>query len=511
MPISQQGAVNLTALVVPDLYVNIVPPNVATLNGVPTNIVGVVGTAQWGPVNSPTTIGSMAQYASQFGAVQPRTFDMGTAVALAVSQGANNFRCVRVTDGTDTAATIVVQTNCITFTSKYTGTAGNACLVNVSNGSAASSFNVSVSLPGAVPELFTNITGSGAALWANIALAINSGQSGLRGPSQLIVATAGVGTTSPAIAQYTLASGTDGVATITSAVMVGVDTNPRTGMYALRSQGCSVGMLADLTDATTWSAQNVFGLFEGVYMVTTGVVGDTIANAVSAKATAALDSYAMKVMFGDWIQWLDTVNGLTRTVSPQGVVCGVLANLAPQNSTLNKQIFGIVGTQKSATGINYTSADLQTLVGAGIDVICTPAPGGAYFSCRTGHNSSSNPVVQGDNYTRMTNYIAATLNAGMGIFIGQLQSPTVQANAKATLDGFFSGLYSQGMIGTSSATTIPWQVVLDGTNNLPARVTAGYMQADVQVSYLSVIEKFVLNIQGGQTVAIQRLSTQPNI
>lgn len=53
MPIVQQGSINTTALVVPDLYVQIVPPQNLVLNGVPTNILGVVGTASWGPVNQP--------------------------------------------------------------------------------------------------------------------------------------------------------------------------------------------------------------------------------------------------------------------------------------------------------------------------------------------------------------------------------------------------------------------------------------------------------------------------
>ena len=50
MPIFQQGSLNTTALVVPDLYVQIVPPQNLLLNGVPTNIIGVVGTAPpWAP------------------------------------------------------------------------------------------------------------------------------------------------------------------------------------------------------------------------------------------------------------------------------------------------------------------------------------------------------------------------------------------------------------------------------------------------------------------------------
>ena len=60
MPIIQQGSVNTTSLIVPDLYVQIVPPQNLVLNGVPTNVLGVVGTASWGPVNQPSIVSTMA-------------------------------------------------------------------------------------------------------------------------------------------------------------------------------------------------------------------------------------------------------------------------------------------------------------------------------------------------------------------------------------------------------------------------------------------------------------------
>ena len=66
MPIVQQGAINTTALVVPDLYVQIVPPQTLLLNGVPTDILGIVGSASWGPVGQPVTIGTMARICGGF-------------------------------------------------------------------------------------------------------------------------------------------------------------------------------------------------------------------------------------------------------------------------------------------------------------------------------------------------------------------------------------------------------------------------------------------------------------
>jgi hypothetical protein len=74
MPIVQQGSINTTALVVPDLYVQIVAPQTLLLNGVPTDVLGIVGSATWGPVGQPVVIGTMAQYSSSFGPVMPRTW-----------------------------------------------------------------------------------------------------------------------------------------------------------------------------------------------------------------------------------------------------------------------------------------------------------------------------------------------------------------------------------------------------------------------------------------------------
>ena len=302
MPIVQSGSVNNTALVVPDLYVEIVPPQNLLLNGVPTNVVGVVGTASWGPINQPTLIANYAQYASTFGPVMNRTYDMGTHVATAVQQGAANFRCVRVTDGTDTAATISIGTSpvSITFTAKYTGNQKPTVTFYPGSGTA---WNIAVTLPGIGQELFQNVAGglTGNAIWVAFANAINNGISAARGPSNLIIATAGTGTTGPtALTPYQLTGGTDGSSVATTA-LVGVDTVPRKGMYCLRSQGCSIGLLADADDTRSGPRIDGFGLSEGIYMMQVGPSGDTIANAVTTLTTAGLASYGSKLLFGDWL------------------------------------------------------------------------------------------------------------------------------------------------------------------------------------------------------------------
>jgi len=508
MPIVQQGALNTTALIVPDLYVQIVPPQSLLLNGVPTDVAGVVGTASWGPVGEPTIIGSMSDYAASFGPVMARKYDMGTQVATAVQQGAGNFRCVRVTDGTDTAATLSVL-GAITFTAMYTGSLGNQLCLTFSAGSAASSWRLTIAMPGLSPEIFDNITGTGLTFWNNLANAVNNGNGALRGPSQLVVATTLGGTATPVAGVFLFASGNpglDGATGVNAAMLVGSDTLPRQGMYALRGQGCAIGLLADADDSTQWSAQVQFGLDESVYMILTGPTGDTIANAVTVKAEAGIDSYAAKLMFGDWVYWYDQANAMTRLVSPQGFVAGRLANLSPEQSPLNKPLYGVIGTQKSGqpgggTATTYASADLAVLLGAGIDVIANPQPGGNFWGVRGGHNSSSNAAVNGDNYTRLTNYISTTLAAGMGLYVGQVVNDTLFQNIRSTLLAFLNGLLSQGLLGSTDG-SVPFAVVCDASNNPASRTGLGYVQADVQVRYQAINEKFIVNVQGGQTVQV---------
>lgn len=621
--ITQAGALNTTALIVPNAYIQIIPPSVNYFNGVPTNILGVVGTAQWGPVNVPQTVSGMQSFAQLFGAIQARKYDMGTGVATAVQQGANNFRCVRVTDGTDTAASVALNsvaastetatiagtftaadtlaitataagisgspvtitytiptpatgvtvttaaaaiaalfnanaaltaagvsaTSALgvvtltsptslgvawsrtvggaatetvtlaagsagsivgdTLTSIWTGTLGNQTKVTVSAGSSttpsAPTFKFTIAMPG-VQEIFDNIGGTGNAVWVNLAAAVNNGQSALRGPSRLVVSSStGVSVVAPTLGTFSLAGGADGTATITASTLVGSNAVPYTGMYALQNAGVSVAWLQDADDSTQWAAQVAFGVANGIYMIGVTPAGDTISNAVTAKQTAGIDSPWFCHMFGDWITWSDTANNVLRLVSPQGFKGGLLGNLAPQNSTLNKQMFGIVGTQKTnvANGQNasYAAADLQNLISAGIDVIANPCPGGSYFGCQSGHNSSSDATRRTDAYTRLTDYIGQSLGAATGKFVGQLQTRQQQINAKTALAAFFQSLQDAGQIGTSTGAQA-YNINLPGAQSTPSRIGLGYEDVDIQVTYLAVIEFFLVNFQGGATVFI---------
>jgi phage tail sheath protein FI len=524
MPIYQGNALNTTALVVPDLYVQILPPSIASLNGVPTNVLGIVGTASWGPVNVPTVIGTPSQQAQTFGPVKNRSNDLGTAVAIAALQGAQNFRCVRVTDGTDTAATATLGTSGITITARYTGTLGNGITVTIAQSPLGASYwNVTIGLAATgQAQTFPNITGTGNAFWLALAAAINNGiANSLVGPSPIVAAVAGAGTASPTAGTTTLSGGTDGVATITTAVMIGSNTVPYKGMYALQNQGCSIGMLADLSDVTSFSTQVAFGLSNGIYMIgtmpaSTGSPSSTEVAQQTALIGAGASSYAFKCMFGDWVYWADQTNQVTRLVSPQAFEAGLLSNLAPNQSSCNKPLYGVIGTQQSGLpGSNqsqtYASADLQVIFGSGsapsFDVITNPIPGGANWGTRGGFNTSAQAGINDDSYTRMTNYIASTLNAGMGVYVGQPITPSLFNNITATLTTFLGNLLQQGLLAmitnSQGQSVLPFTVTCGPSNNPQSQTGIGIVQANVSVTYEGINKIFIINLQGGSTVVQQ--------
>ena len=514
MPIYPVGSLNTAALTAPDLYIQIVPPKTRYINGVPTDILGIVGIADWGPVNSATLIGSPGDATLKFGTQAVRKYDLCTAIAVSIQIGAANIRAVRVTDGTDTAATSTLKDSGAatgaTLTAFYTGTLGNTLSATLSAGSATASWKLVISMPGVAPEVFDNITGTAGALWANIVSAVNNGQSGMRGPSQLVVATVGTSILAPPATQtVTFAAGTSGNTTLTDSVLIGVDGvtgTARKGMYALRGSGSQTLNLVDLTDSTQWPTLLTFGLSEGCYPVTQGPAGASYATTETALKTAGCDSYALKVMVGDWVYWQDQVNGQQRMIAPATFSAAKIAALSPNQSPLNKPVTNAVSTQRNLSQQPYSTAEIGAINTARLDVITNPCPGGSYFGHRSGLNCSSNGAVNGDNYTRMTNFISLTIAASFGGVIGDLQTIDLRRTTKSTMESFLQVLVDQGMIGDVNGGP-GFSVQLDAANNPDARVALGYMQADVQVKYLSVVRYFLVNLEAGQSVTIVASAT----
>lgn len=629
MPVFLDGQQNLSALTVPGVYGDVVIPTPFLL-GTPTNIEGLVGVASWGPLNAVVPVSKPSDAALVIGPPVNRTYDMSSYVSAASQVGGSvGFYCVRVSDGTDAAATgtlpaaatgtvvftanpvaattltinavaitfvasgatgtqvnigssltatlanlmsflatttnagllacnysltsntLTVNANAggtagntytltttvagatasaatllggaasaLTLTAKYSGTLGNSITISVQNGSKPGSYLVVVAFPGLVPQQFNNITGSGNAFWTNLAAAINSGNS-VSSPSTVAIATAGSATGAPVLSTpVTLSGGTDGASGVTDANLMGQDVTPRKGMYVLRSSNVDCFTLCDMSTIANYAAEASFALSETCYAVQATQSGDTIGNALSVRTNAGIDTEWFKLILGDWPTWYDSYNGLSRLISPAAFAIGIFGNLSPQQSPLNKPLQGISSTQRSQLGWTYSQVELSQINQGGIDVILPPSssPGGYYYSFASGRNAASNTAANGDEYTRMTNYlIRAAQSKAAGSFVGQLQSiqanDQTRANAKSLFDGFSAQLASpQVGLGINGQGIIdkPWSVQCDLSNN-PANLQAlGYLFLYWQVRYLNVIRYFVVKFQGGGNVTVNVQNKAPS-
>lgn len=512
------GQQNLAALSVPGVYVDIIPP-APFVNGVPTNFEGLVGVADWGPVNSPVPFSTPDNCSTIFGTPQVRPRDLPSYVWAASQVGGNiAFYGVRVTDGTDVAASYIIATSCLTLTGRYSGSRGNKITAMLLAGSAPNTYSIVIGFPGRAPERFNNIAGTGNALWVAMAAAINNGNP-TRGKSTIVIAAAGAGTTAPVLnTLYTLSGGTDGASGVTDATLMGVDTTPRTGMYALRGSGCDGFTLCDLADPTKYAAIDAFALGESMLAVFAGPSGETLAQSVAARVTAGLDDYFSWMLVGDYPTFYDNANGYSRLINPSAFALGLLGNLSSEQSPLNKQVRGISATQKSQTSQIYSAAELTIAEEGGVDLIVGPptTPGGNYYTFITGRNTSSNTAARGIEWTRLTNFIARSIGrSAAGSMIGRLQSirpdDRTRSDAKALLDGFFATLAAPSIGSNGNGMIDAWAVQCDLGNNPPNLQARGYLFAFAAVRYLNTVRYFVVKLAGGGNVEVTTQATPPSV
>jgi len=509
MPIYPAGDLNTSALTAPDLYVQVVPPRARYINGVPTDGLGLVGVASWGPVNSAFRISSDTELAFFLGAPVNRKYDLSTAAAISLQVGATSLNCIRVTNGRDTAASGKLSEDTaksvLMLSALYSGTRGNQIRAGISKGTAVGSRKLTISLPGMSAEVFDNLRGEGDKLLKAMEAAVNQGQLTVRGPSQLVRAevTESDGTAQAAVTEIMLSGGTDGATGLTDTALVGTDgiDTLRKGMYALRGTYSQVINLTDVTDASCWPAMAAFAQAEGAYAVTQGAVSADCKTLSEALNSSGVDDWHFKVIVGDWPYWKDTANGINRMIAPATFEAANIASRPPHVSTLNKRIPAIIATERQLAGRPYSVQEIGAINAARLDVITNPCPGGNYFGMRSGRNTSSNPTQNDDTYTRMTNFLALTIASAFGGVVGDNQTVDLRRETKSTLESFLATLEGLKMIGDPNGGPA-FSVRLDATNNPDSRVALGYMTADVQVKYLNVVRYFLVNMEGGGSVSI---------
>jgi hypothetical protein len=623
------GQQNLAGLSVPGVYGDIILPT-PFIVGTPTNIEGLVGVGSWGPVGTLIPATATPDASLSIGPPTIRPYDIATHIEAATQVGgAIGFMCVRVTDGTDTAASAAISTGGVqatgsvtfsaqpvsgssvtfnsvaytfsaanlganlaatlaimlaqlqgsadasldvatyslvngntidvlftaagtagnaytlaastspasnatvsgatltggsgsggtgvTLTAAHTGILGNGIEVTFEQGTNANTFMAVVNFPGLPPQMFNNVGGTGNAFWVNLAAAINNGNS-FGGPSTVVIASAGSSTAAPTLGvTTTLTGGTDGASGVTDQTLVGTNTVPRKGMFVMQNAGIDCFTLIDITTTSIYASEAAFALSQQMMAIQAGPNGQSISAAISIVQTAGLDTPWFWYILGDYPSFNDAANGVTRVVNPTAFAIGIVGNLSPQESPLNKPLQGVTSTFRSTLGQPYSDTELSEIELGGIDTILpsTQSPGGFYYSFASGRNTSSNTAANGVEYTRLTNFLmTAVQSKAAGSFVGQLQSiqnddPT-RAAATQLFNGFSAQLASpQFGVGGLGIIDTPWEVQCNLANNPPLQQAQGYLFLYWAVRYLNVIRYFVVQFQGGGNVVVTVSASSP--
>ena len=431
----------------------------------------------------------------------------GTAAVVAVAS---------VTAGAITGITLVsggsYTANSATFTQGATTGVGSGATFNTGlfgvNTVIPTTAGAYTALPSSpVAQGSTTGSGTGATftvLWGLLSVAVTAGGTGYDSTSIFSV-TGGGGTGgaagalvigaagAPNLTTYTLSGGTDGYNGV-------VGTTLLAGMSALINTNVSLFALIDCSDSTTFSNQVAFAQTNASIAILTGPSGQSVAQAITAIQGAAINSTSFVYLVGDYVSYLDTYNNnIVRLITQQSYYAGLMGNLSPEQDPLNKQVFGLLGTQSSAQNFIYPDAQVILMMESGIDVIAYPSPGGNYFSCQTGKAGSTDLSINDVYIQRMANYLALSLSKSgvLGAYIGQLQTQSARASARNSISSFL-----QNLVGTQQIEA--FSVLLDDSNNPIDRVRLGFMTANVSVQLFTAIIVFVINLDVG-TASVQTI------
>ena len=504
----------------PGVYIDNIPPT-PYIAGAATNVAMVVGTASWGPLNSPQILSTPQDATNYFGGIGAAALtdvhDLCTDATIAFQQGFISLFGCRVSDGTDTKATYSLKdTTSPTAlvggiaTAQYSGVAGNTITITITASSITGYFDVAIGSGFGTPESFPRLPSVG--FWTALANALASGIQGVAAPSKYVrLLSVDASAIAPAVGTFTLAGGTDGRTTITTAELLGQDaTFPVTGIYtaATLTPMPQKIWVAGLTDTTAVATLQSFCDANAIYTAVAFPTGTSTATALTTINTVGIHDYNLSYL-KDWVYWMDTVNGVVRLVPPYGFTMGLITSLSPAQSPLNKTVNGVVGTERNNpyTGsVPYSQAEIGQMENAGILVITNPIPQGSVFGLATGNNTSLNTAESPVEYATMTNFLDQSFGQYLGTFVGQLQ--TAQKNdplrkqVRHVLNDFLVGLQQASLI--DQVVQLNCNFATSGNPqlgyNTPATIAAHFLYAYAAVRYLSSVRYFVMALQGGTTV-----------
>lgn len=431
-------------MILPGTYIDVRAEGLIGVGGIATGNVGVVGTANRGPLNELVVLASYAEALDTFGdydrwdpsAATP-SLTLTRTLEQVFSGGASTVYAVRVAaPGASAMASAAWKvgldaTDLFSFTALTAGTWANALRASLDVPATGS---VTLTLSYARPNGTARETFEGATALA-LAQAINANS------RYVTVATLPTGTAAAARpgrvdAAPSTTGGPDGAAAGTTDISAGLDVlaNQPVNLLAIGGMACKdIGatVLRHLEATETDGRERIAVL---------GASSDSPAAIAANDVTVASNARVVLVAPGilaDDAARVGEQNKQVALTAPYAaaLVCGRIAGLAPHVSLTNKDV--------AADGLttDYTRAQQKQLLGERVCVLFR----GLGTRVLKGISTDTGAFKQ-ISVRRIVDYAKDGVRRGADPYIGKLNNSRVRAALKATLDGFLSGMVLDEML-----------------------------------------------------------------
>ena len=433
------------AQVLPGVYVSVKDEGLITVSPGAVNIIGIVGTAAWGPVNEGVLLGSWSDAVSAF-KIDQTNLTLLKALELAFANGATDVYAVRIDDGTANKASITLSA-AITLNGIYKGTYGNQIAVSVTN-NATNPSNRDVKITDGVSvENYTNMP-------TNLAIveAINNG-------SGFVTATKLSDTLITAQSSTYLTGGLDGHAVSTGAYALGLNVLDNLSVNFELCAGQSDASLHASMDAHVQSlAQD-----NKERIAIAGIaLGESLATTLARTSALSSDRF---VLVAPGVTYTSVLSGSEVTRSgayAAAAIAGKLASLPVSYSLTNKIINKI-----SALEQDYSDAELRQLVQARI--VAIKKDNG--FRVTKGVTTSTNTAWTQITTRRIVDYVMGGTRLAGQDYIGRLNNANIRSSLKNVIDAFLGMLvFEETLIAFESEVSATRQEEIQGICRVNLRI-----------------------------------------
>jgi hypothetical protein len=417
-------------MILPGTYIDVRAEGLIGVGGIATGNIGVVGTANRGPVGEVRILGSYTEALDTFGRYDAWS-NTGNPLSLTrtleqvFKGGGSTIYAVRVANGTPVARVMTVQdggdNDLFTLSANSPGTWANDIEASVTAAAGSNPAQLELeyagnkeSFEGADAAALRQAVGEASQLVTVGPLAAEDESAA---PAQVVDTTAGSN------------DGADATVTELQAGLAALATEPVNILVAgaFPASTCAGAILAHL------EATENDGLER---MAVLGVGADGVAEVVSTDVAAVSNKRVILVAPG-----IKASDAATRTqVALPGpyaaaLVAGRLSSLAPHISLTNKDV--------AADGLTtyYTRAEQKNLLQNRVMVLTKQFGIRALKGITTDTGAFRQISVR-----RIVDFAKAGVRKGSNPYIGKLNNSRVRAALKATLDGFLSGMVVDEML-----------------------------------------------------------------